>query len=244
LVEAFIVGALAAATLVVGGLIVFIRKPAERTLGLVMAFGAGVLVSAVAFELVEEATETLGSAGAAFVGLFAGAITFTLGDAALARYGVRHRKDIGGAPLEASGLAIVLGAVLDGVPESAVLGLTLLQTGNVSLSMFVAVLVSNLPEAIAASSSLVSSGWSRRGITVLWTAVAVVAGLSSAAGFILLDGATPQTLSFVLTFAGGAILTMLATTMMPEAFDHAGRPAGLATVLGFAVAYGIDLIGR
>jgi ZIP family zinc transporter len=244
LLEAFLIGALSAATLVVGGLVVFVRKPAEHTLGLVMAFGAGVLVSAVSFELVEEAIDLPGGAGAAFAGLFVGALTFTLGDAALARYGVRHRKDIGGAPLDASGPAIVLGAVLDGVPESAVLGLTILQTGSVSLSMFVAVIVSNLPEAIAASSSLASSGWSRMRVTGLWTAVALVAGLASAAGFALLDGASPETLSFVLTFAGGAILTMLATTMMPEAFEHAGRSAGLATVLGFAVAYGIDLISQ
>ena len=242
MLEAFLIGALAAATLVIGGLVVFVHKPAERTLGLVMAFGAGVLVSAVAFELVEEATELAEGAGPAFIGLFAGAAVFTIGDAWLTRSGAGKRKDIRGAPIDASGPAIVLGAVLDGVPESAVLGLTLLQTGNVSISMLVAVLVSNLPEAIAASSSLESSGWSRMRITGMWVAIAVVSGLSSAAGFVLLDGASAETLAFVLTFAGGAILTMLATTMMPEAFEHAGEWAGPATVLGFAVAYGIGLV--
>jgi ZIP family zinc transporter len=129
--------------------------------------------------------------------------------------------------------------VLDGIPETAVLGLTLLQNGEIGVSMVVAVFVSNVPEAIAATSSLRASGWSRAATLVLWGSIAVVCALAAAVGYGALDGASPTVLAFVLAFAGGAILTMLATTMMPEAYEHVGRPVGLATVAGYAVAFGI-----
>ncbi len=236
---AFLWGLFAGSSLVIGALIVFARVPKSRTLGLIMGFGAGVLVSAVSFELVEEATELGGGAGAVAGGFFAGSIVFTLGDLAISRMGHPDRKSIGTATT-APGLAIVLGAVLDGIPESAVLGLTLLQTGVIGISMLVAVFISNLPESIAASDGLLSGGWSRRSVLLLWVAVAVISGVASAAGYVLLDGVGAGVLAFVLAFAGGAILTMLATSMMPEAFEHGGRLSGLTTVLGFAVAYGIE----
>jgi ZIP family zinc transporter len=152
------------------------------------------------------------------------------------RFGYQNRKDIGGAPPEGSGLTIVLGALLDGVPESAVLGLTVLQTGDVGIAMLVAVCFSNLPEGIAATTGLLNGGWTRGGVLALWSFVMVASGVSAAVGFALLDSASGGTLAFILAFAGGAILTMLATSMVPEAYEHAGRPAGMANVFGFAVA--------
>jgi ZIP family zinc transporter len=140
----------------------------------------------------------------------------------------------------ASGLTIVLGAALDGIPESAVLGLTLLQTGDIGLTMLVAVFVSNLPESLAASSGLVKSGWSARNVLLLWSLIALVSAVASAAGYALLDGASNDAYAFVLAFAGGAILAMLSTSMIPEAYENAGRAVGLFTTLGFAVAYGIN----
>lgn len=234
--EAFLWGIFGGSSLVLGAGIVFIHEPAKRSLGLIMGFGAGVLLSAVSFELVDEALTVAGGEGGTVLGFFTGALVFYLGDSAIARIG---RSEVEG---ESSGLSIVLGTVLDGVPESAVLGLTLLQTGNIGVSMLVAVFISNLPESIAASSSLIDSGWKHSRVIALWCGVAVVSGLAAAAGYALLDGASPQALAFVLAFAGGAILTMLSTTMIPEAFKDAHRPVGLATTLGFAVALAISLL--
>jgi ZIP family zinc transporter len=129
--------------------------------------------------------------------------------------------------------------VLDGIPESITLGLTLLAGDGVSAAMLAAVFLSNLPESMAATTGFEKSGRSRRWTIGLWLAIIVVSGLASLAGYGLLDGASDRTVAFVLAFAGGAVLTMLADTMMPEAFAYGGRTVGLLTTLGFAVALAI-----
>jgi ZIP family zinc transporter len=235
-------GLVAAASLLIGAAIVFWHPPRPRSLGLVMGFGAGVLLSAVAYELLEEAVETSQGTGGTFAGFGAGALVFYFGDRVISDLGYRDRKDIDGAAAEASPLTIVLGTFLDGIPESAVLGLTLLQTGTIGVSMLVAVFISNIPEAIAATTSLRAANWPTGRIFALWSAIAVMSGAASAAGYALLDGASPTLLAFILAFAGGAILTMLATSMVPEAYEHGGRVVGLMTTLGFAVAFGINLL--
>jgi ZIP family zinc transporter len=109
--------------------------------------------------------------------------------------------------------------------------------------MLVAVFISNVPESIAASDGLLKGGWRKSSVLVLWTAVAVVSGLASALGYVSLDTGSPGTVAAVLAFAAGAILTMLATSMVPEGFEHGGRFTGLATVLGFGFAYALDWWG-
>ena len=242
MVEAFWWGLFAASSLVLGALYVRARAPHPRTLGLVMGFGSGVLISAVSFELVEEAVSVAGGIGSTALGFFVGALTFFFGDLAVSRMGVKNRKAIRPEPTEASPLAIVLGATLDGIPESAVLGLTLLQTGSIGASLVVAVFVSNLPESIAASNGLLQSGWSTKSVLLLWSGIAIVSGFAAGLGYAMLDGASADANAFVLAFAGGAILTMLSTSMMPEGYEHAGRSVGLATTLGFAVAYAINWV--
>ncbi|HEU4426015.1 MAG TPA: ZIP family zinc transporter [Pilimelia sp.] len=240
MVEAFLWGLLAASSLVVGAGIAALHPPHRRALGLVMGFGAGVLLSAVSFELVEEAANTSGGTGGTGLGFFTGALVFLAGDWAISRMGYQSRKSIAGVAPAASGLAILLGVILDGIPESAVIGLTLLDGGEVGLAMLVAVFISNVPEAIAATTSLRASGWSLRRLFALWTVTAVGSGLASAAGYGLLADASGSVLAFVLAFAGGAILAMLSTTMMPEAYEHAGRTVGLVTTFGFALAFAIN----
>lgn len=238
MIEAAIWGAVAASTLLIGALIGLARPPKPHVLGAVMAFGAGVLLSAVSFELVDEAIETAGGLHGMILGFFGGAIVFTLGDVLIDRHSGGGRSDGADAP---AGLPIVLGALLDGVPESAVLGLTLLQTGNVGAGMLVAVVISNLPEGIAATVGLVKGGWEKGRILALWSAVALASAVSAAAGYLFLDGASPFVTASVLSFAGGAILTMLATSMMPDAYKETGRIAGLMTVLGFGVALAVNV---
>jgi ZIP family zinc transporter len=240
--EAFLWGLLAGSSLVLGGLIAIYTPLRRRVLGLVMAFGAGVLISAVAYELVEEGFTTSESGTAVTLGLLAGAAVFFLGDAAIDRFGGMHRKHSGGAQGTGSAYAIVLGIVLDGIPESIVIGLGLLEGGGVSTAVIVAVFLSNLPEAIAATSGLVTAGWQRARIVGLWAFVMLITALASLIGYALFDSASDNTVAFVLAFAGGAVLTMLADTMMPEAFEHGGKLVGLATTLGFAVAFAITAL--
>ncbi|MET0997920.1 MAG: ZIP family zinc transporter [Marmoricola sp.] len=242
MLEALLWGIVASSSLAIGGACTLLFSISSRVLGLVMAFGAGVLISSVAFELVEEAADAAtGDAGVA-LGLFTGAGVFYIGDALLDRYGGDQRKSSGGEQASGSALAIVLGIVLDGIPESTVLGLTVLQEGSVSIAFLAAVFLSNLPEAVAATSGLASSGWRGLHILGLWTLVAVVCGFASLAGFAFLDSAGANTVAFVLSFAGGAILTMLADTMMPEAFEHGGKLVGLFTTLGFALAFALSAL--
>jgi zinc transporter, ZIP family len=211
-------------------------------LGLIMAFGAGVLISAVAYELVAEAFDTAAGSGSLALGLAAGALTFFAGDAVIDRMGGDGRKSMRQAPAAGSALAIVLGIVLDGIPESAVIGLGLLSGEGVSVALIAAVFLSNLPEAIAATTGLSKGGWASRKIIGLWALVTAVSGLSALLGYVLFDSAGPSGLAFVLAFAAGAILTMLADTMMPEAFEHGGKLVGLLTTLGFGLAFALAML--
>ena len=237
--EALFWGLIASSSLVLGGLVgMYVRMP-PQWVGVIMAFGAGVLISAVAYELVGEAVETAAGGGGVALGLFGGALTFFAGDALIARVGAQHGEADGEAG-GGSALSIVLGTVLDGIPESAVLGLSLLIGEGVSVAVLAAIFLSNLPEAIAATTGLVAAGWSRGRVLGMWALVAVVCALAALVGYVLLDGASPRTVAMVLAFAGGAVLTMLADAMMPEAFERGGKLAGLATTLGFALAFAIS----
>jgi ZIP family zinc transporter len=238
LAAAFGWGLLAASSLVIGAVVALRFRISLRAIGLVMGFGAGVLISAVSFDLVGEAAEMSSGRGAIVFGLFAGCGVFFCGDWLIDRLGGSERKDAEGAA-GGSSLAIVLGTVLDGIPESMVIGLTIYEGGAVGVAFLVAVFVSNLPEAISSTSGLVSSGWKQARILWMWIAIAVVSALSSLAGYVVFQDTSQDTVAFVLAFAAGAILTMLADTMMPEAFEHGGKLAGIATTLGFAVAFAI-----
>ena len=173
--------------------------------------------------------------------MFTGAITFYRRRPPLDRLGGAGRKASSGEQVEGNTLPIVLGTVLDGVPEAIVLGVSLL-SGGISVAMLCAIFISNLPEAIAGTTGLLAAGWRRGRILALWVTVAVVSGLACALGYGLLDTADPRTIAFIQAFAAGALLTMLADTMMPEAFEHGGRAVGLWTTLGFAVAFALTLL--
>jgi ZIP family zinc transporter len=240
---AFAWGLVSASSLVIGSLIAIWLNLSLRTIGLIMSFGAGVLISAVAFDLVEEAAAKSSGHGVAVWGLFAGCAVFFGGDWLISRLGGGERKHADGAQEGGSPLAIVLGTVLDGIPESMVIGLTIFQGGAVGAAYLAAVFISNLPEAISSTTGLISGGWRKSRILWMWIGIAVVSALASLAGYGLFQDSSPDTVAFVLTFAAGAILTMLANTMMPEAFEHGGRLVGVVTTLGFAVAYGIHALG-
>jgi ZIP family zinc transporter len=230
-------GLLAASSLVLGAVIALRFWISLPTIGLIMAFGAGVLISAVAFDLVEEAVDTEAGHWAVLTGIFAGCGVFFGGDWLIDRMGGADRKDADGDQATGSPLAIVLGTVLDGIPESMVIGLTIFQGGAVGAAYLVAVFISNLPEAVSSTAGLTASGWRRERILWMWIGITLVSGIASLAGYGLFQDASSDIVAFILSFAAGAILTMLADTMMPEAYEHGGKLVGVATTLGFAVAF-------
>ena len=236
--SAFFWGFVSASSLIVGGLIASWVTLSQRALGLIMGFGAGVLISAVAYELVYESVHIAKLSGFPALGFFVGAFTFFVADILVGRIG----GDADGADHSALIVPLVLGAVLDGIPESVVIGLGVLQGGTVSVSMLVAVFMSNIPESAASTSGMRADGWSRTKILLLWTAMALVFGAVSAGGYALLGGVSDHTLAVVQSFAGGAILMMLANTMIPEAYERAGKLAGVATIMGFALAVSLVVL--
>jgi ZIP family zinc transporter len=235
-------GTLAASSLVIGAVVALLFRISPRTIGLIMAFGGGVLISAVAFDLVEEAAGMSSGNGWVIAGIFAGCAVFFGGDWLIDRSGGAQRKDADGGQENGSALAIVLGSVLDGIPESMVIGLTIFQGGAVGAAYLIAVFISNIPESISSTSGLVTSGWKKARVLWMWIGIAIVSGLASLAGYALFQHSSPDVVAFVLAFAAGAILTMLADTMMPEAYQHAGKWVGVLTTLGFAVAFTIHVL--
>ena len=235
-------GTLAASSLVIGAVIALLLHISIRWIGLIMGFGAGVLISAVAFDLVEEAAGMAKGHGGLVLGLFAGCLVFFVGDRLIDRYGGGKRKSPTGDQGSGSALAIVLGSVLDGIPESMVIGLTIFSGGAVGASYLIAVFISNLPESISSTSGLVTGGWKKSRILWMWIVIAVISGLASLAGYGLFQHSSPNTVAFVDAFAAGAILTMLADTMMPEGYEHGGKLVGIVTTLGFIIAYMIHTL--
>lgn len=169
-------------------------------------------------------------------------MTYFTADWLIGRMGGADRKGIKASHPSSLIVPIVLGIILDGIPESVVIGLGILQGGEVSLGMLVAVFISNIPEAIAGTTGMRSGGWSSARILALWLFIVIVCAFASAGGYSLLSGVSTTWIAVVQTFAGGAILMMLANTMMPEAYEHAGKLAGVFTVLGFVVSVWIIVL--
>jgi ZIP family zinc transporter len=241
--QAFLWALLATSSLLVGGVLALGVKFGERALGAVMAFGAGALISAVAYEMILEALKIAAGTGVTGIGFAIGAATFFLFDQLIGAIGAGHRMDMAAAHQSKLVVPLVLAIILDGVPESAVIGLSTLD-GEVSLAMLVAVFISNLPEAIASTTGMKSGGWSAAKVMLLWLVIALACATASAVGYVVLGTASEYWLAFINAFAAGAILMMLANTMMPEAFNHGGKLAGVFTVLGFAVSVFVVMLER
>ena len=219
-------GALAASSLVIGALLGLARDWSPLVVGSVLAFGAGALISAVSFDLVEEGAE-LGGPGTIGLGLAAGALVYFAADRVI------ERRCAGG------GTALALGAFLDGIPEQLVLGIGLATGDGVSVGLLVAIFVSNLPEAIGSSTDMRAAKRPRGWILRLWIAVAAICTVATVVGYGVADAVGDDLKAVINGFAAGALLVMLIDSMIPEAREKGGRVAGLLTVLGFAVAFSL-----
>lgn len=232
MLEAFGWGAVAASSLLLGTVLALLRSWRSGLVGGVLAFGAGALISSVAFELAQEGLEVGGPVPVA-IGVALGAAAFFFADRAVERIGGRE----GGG---SAGLPLALGSLLDGIPEQAVLGIGLAAGQGVSVALLVAVFVSNLPEAVGSASEMRAAGRSTGVVLRLWLGVTLVCALATMGGFALADVVSGGFQAGIDGFAAGALLVMLVDQMIPEAKEKAGNRAGLATVLGFAVAAGLS----
>jgi zinc transporter, ZIP family len=227
--SALVWGALAASSLVIGALLGLARKWPDKWVGLVLAFGAGALISSVSFELAEEGLK-VGSGLSVGIGLAVGAFTYW----SLNRELDRHS---GGSN---TGSALALGAFLDGIPEQLVLGIGIATGGGVSVALLVAIFVSNLPEAIGSATEMRDAKRPPSTIRRMWLAVAAVCLIATLAGYGIADNVSGEFQAAIDGFAAGALLVMLVDSMIPEAARKAGSVAGLVTTLGFAVAAGLS----
>jgi ZIP family zinc transporter len=237
-------GLLGGAALVLGAAVAWFVAVPARVVAAVMAFGAGVLISALAFDLVDEAERT-GGMEPTIIGFVGGSVVYVALNEALARRGARHRKRSGNQqPSEqeasGSGAAIAVGALLDGIPESVVLGLSLLGGGGVSAGVLAAVFISNVPEGLSSSAGMKTAGRGPRYIFGVWVGIAVASGLAALVGALLLQDASTDVVAAITALAAGAILAMLADTMIPEAFEQTQAYAGLITTFGFLTAFVIQ----
>jgi ZIP family zinc transporter len=232
MLAAMIWGGIAAASLLAGYALAR-HGLSNRILGIVMGIGAGALLSAIAYELVPESV--LAGAGMA-VAFALGALAFFAGDWAVDHRGGAERKAINGEQTGGSGAAIFIGTLLDNIPESIILGMGVALGGAINAAFLVAVFISNLPEGIAGSINLEAAGHSRREIFWMWTTLVILSAACAGLGHVMVFWLPEATGRYAQAFAAGAMLTMLADAMMPEAFEHGGRAVGLFTVLGFLIA--------
>jgi len=240
-------GLLGGAALVLGAAIAW-RVPVSRGLVAgIMAFGAGVLISALAFDLVDEA-EKSGGLLPTVTGFLAGAGVYVVANVLLAHRGARHRKRSGDqqkseAATQGSGAAIAIGALLDGVPESVVLGLSLLGGNGIGIAVLVAVFISNVPEGLSSAAGMKRAGRGPHYVFGVWGGIALASGLAALLGNLLLRDASPATIAVITAVAAGAILTMIADTMIPEAFERSGVYTGLIATIGFLTAFTVERLG-
>ena len=241
--EAIFWSALATGTLLVGMAMAYRNMVGLKWTALIMAFGAGAIVSAVAYQLVLNAVvEDIGSEALIALGITAGSLTFYIADRWVDNIGGKDRMDFDGAQAGGSGTGILLGSLLDGVPESLVLGLSIAHNPQVSLAFVFAVAISNIPQGLGGTAGMLISGWSKQKITRLWLAVCGLSILAAALGYGLAQVAGGVNGAVVDAFAAGALLVMLTDSMIPEAFEHGGRETGLFLVLGFGIALAVTLM--
>jgi ZIP family zinc transporter len=240
-IQAGLWGLLAGSALLIGAAVGYFARLPHRLVAAIMAFGSGTLISALSFDLMDEAYRH-GGFKATAAGFLIGAAAYTAANWMLSRLGAKNRKRSGHQqPSESqqsgSGLALAVGALLDGIPESVVIGTSMLAGGAVSWVAVIAIFLSNIPEGLSSSAGMKHAGRSKLYIFGVWAAIALISAISAWAGFAFFGHFSPGIIAATTAIAAGAILSMLSDTMIPEAFEYGHNFTGLITVAGFLVAF-------
>jgi zinc transporter, ZIP family len=243
-------GFIASIPLLLGSIIALFVSIPKSIIATIMAFGSGVLIAALSFSLIEEAFSLSQSIPPVIIGFIVGGLSYTIANYILSKKSsgdFRRRKrshgEMAGGGKDASGLSLLVGSIMDNIPENMVLGISLVTGGTVNIVLIAAIFISNFPEGLASSEGMKTNGKSRKYIIGIWSIAVLIGTISTAIGFSILSKANSSIISIAISFAAGAILVMLAESMMPEAYKEGGMKIGIATMIGFVVAFILGKIG-
>jgi ZIP family zinc transporter len=232
-------GLISGSALILGALIAYFVAVPRKLIAFIMAFGSGVLISALAFDLMDEAYHQ-GGFGSTSIGFISGALIYSIANYVLSTQGAKNRKRSGHQQPEkgeGAGLAIAVGALIDGIPESIAIGVSMIHGGVVSSAAVIAIFLSNIPESLSSTSGMKKSGRSPKYIFSIWISIALMSGIASFCGYSIFKDFSSEVIAATVAVAAGGILAMLTDTMIPEAFDEAHNFIGVITVLGFLAAF-------
>jgi zinc transporter, ZIP family len=237
--NALLWGGISGSAVLLGAMASMLLQIPQKVIGLIMAFGTGVLIGAASYELIGNAVIE-GGILATSIGFLSGALLFTILDSIVSRRGADKRKRSSHMAARSGGMAIFIGTVMDAIPESIMIGASLIEGQSVSLLLVVAIFISNIPEGLSSTAGMKKSGYSYAKIFLLWFTVLAISALASLSGYSLLAGAPAEVMAGIASFAGGGIISMIASTMMPEAYEDSGPVTGLVASLGLLVSIILD----
>ncbi|MFY0804366.1 ZIP family metal transporter [Peribacillus frigoritolerans] len=232
-------GGVSGSAVLLGALAAILIPIKKNIIGYIMAFGTGVLIGAAAYELLADSVSD-GGIWATGIGFIAGAAVFTALDFLISKKGADKRKRSNNSSSKEAGLAIFIGTVMDAIPESIMIGASLISGGSVSWLLVIAIFISNIPEGLSSTTGLLKSDYSKKKIMLLWFSVLIISALSSMSGYLFLDHAPDYVLAAMAAFAGGGIIAMIASTMMPEAYEDGGPITGIFTAAGLLISLVLD----
>ena len=232
-------GGISGSAVLLGALASMFLPIRKKMIGYIMAFGTGVLIGAASYELLGESVHD-GGITPTSIGFIAGSVVFTLFDYWVSKKGASHRKRSGHKAAASGGIAIFIGTIMDAIPESIMIGASLLEKQSVSFLLVIAIFISNIPEGLSSTAGMKNSGYSKTKIVMLWIGVLAISTLASWAGYFFLNGASEAVMSMIAAFAGGGIIAMIASTMMPEAYEDSGPITGLIASLGLLASLILD----